>query len=225
MDWPPRLPRRRRRRAGLTLVEAAITVALFGVVLGAVALVTESSTRSLQTGAAVTDVQGRLHGGLDRIADLVRATRLDAVDPTPAAPFHSELLDLQRVEGFGPAGIAWSSPERIHLEHEPGEVDDGLDNDGDGLIDECRIVHTQAFGLAGERAIVLCTSVREWLEGELPANGLDDNGNGLVDERGLSFDFDEGRITIRISLEELGPSGMTITRTLATTIALRNSDA
>ena len=77
--------------------------------------------------------------------------------------------------------------QRFEFVYDPDEVDDGQDNNGNGLIDEGRIVWTRNVGAPDERSVVLCHQVREYLEGEVP-NGLDDNGNGLVDEKGLSFE-------------------------------------
>ena len=47
-----------------------------------------------------------------------------------------------------------------------GHCEDGVDNDGDGLVDEGRVVWIQNRGVLGERRAVLCNWVSETLLGE-----------------------------------------------------------
>lgn len=116
--------------------------------------------------------------------------------------------------------ITWSAT-RVEFRLEPGEVDDGLDNDGNGLVDEGELVLVRDAGGADELEIVLANGVREHLEGELP-NGVDDNDNGLVDERGITFERVGSDLRIRLTLETTGRDGRILTRTLETTAWSRN---
>ncbi len=64
-------------------------------------------------------------------------------------------------------------------------------------------------------------NVREHLEGEID-NGADDNGNGLIDEGGLSFSLAGKTLTIRLTIQGIHPKGQLISRTLETSLTLRN---
>ena len=53
-----------------------------------------------------------------------------------------------------------------------GEIDDGLDNNGNGLVDEGQVVWITDLGLPGQRAVVLCNWVSEALDGTSQYGGL-----------------------------------------------------
>ena len=123
--------------------------------------------------------------------------------------------------GFAGGAPTWSSLTRIGFAYEPGEIDDAIDDGGDGLVDEGQLVMVQDVGTAAERTLVLASSVRELLEGELP-NAADDNGNGLQDEGGVSFELVGETLLIRLSLERRDSDNQLLTRTVETGIRLRN---
>ena len=137
-----------------------------------------------------------------------------------ASPQSSNFLEYQRPLTLSP--LAWDDTERLTFEYEPGELDDGLDNDGDGLVDEGRLIRYVDYLLPTERRIVLCSGVAEFLEGEEGGNLADDNGNGLVDEPGLGFDIDGGTLNVRMSVAGTGPTGTEIVRTRVASVFLRN---
>lgn len=212
-----------RRRGGFTLLEATIAITLLGIVGGAITLASKSSSDAMRTGSflAEFDVQGA--AAIKRIAEsLSEATRDDVLPAAPAAvaPLSTTQLDFQTSEFVAPA-VVLSDWARVGFEYEGEELDDGLDNNGNGLVDEGIVVLTEDRGLATERRVVLCRSVSEFLEGEEGDNGLDDNGNGLRDEGGLSFDFEGDRVTIRLTLQREGPGRFLITRSFEKTVALR----
>lgn len=210
-------------RSGFTLVELAFAVALLGVVTGSILMVGETTHSAYEAGATTIELESTARRALDRICDQVKASSSENTSPRPETPFSTIFVDYQRVVDFEDREAVWGDPERIVLEYDDGEADDGVDNDGDGLIDECRVVWIEGFGLANERRQVLCKDIREYLEGE-EANGADDNGNGLLDERGLSFDFDGERVNVRLTLEALDSSNMRIVRTVERALAFRNKE-
>ena len=119
------------------------------------------------------------------------------------------------------AHIDWSNQHRLAFEYDTGEVDDGVDNDGDGLADEGNLVLRRNDGLANEVRIVLCRGVAELFEGEL-ANGIDDNGNGVVDEAGFNVHRVGDVLTIRLTVQDALGQGVILTRSLETSSRLRN---
>ncbi|MEO0650720.1 MAG: hypothetical protein AAFZ65_08580 [Planctomycetota bacterium] len=138
--------------------------------------------------------------------------------PTP----WSEQIGFRSMEDWVGGAIEWSPQQSLRWERDPAEIDNGLDDDGDGLIDEGLLVWLLDEGGANEQRVVLASSVAELAEGELE-NGLDDNGNGLVDEAGASFDLTaDGLMTFRLTLERAARGGVLVQRTRATRIRLRN---
>lgn len=212
---------RRSRRSGHTLIEMASTLVLTVVVGGAVGMATDSSSKTVRVGSAVAKADLQVQKALQAIKERLRTASFTTVTPTPAAPFHSNRIEYQRVTGYGAGGVEWGPPEAIELELDPREALDGADNDGDGLVDECQVVAIENPGLAAERRSIVCRNVRAALEGEILGNGVDDNFNGLEDEPGLAFDFDGSRVTLNLSMEHTDPNGQPIVRTLSSTLNLR----
>lgn len=140
--------------------------------------------------------------------------------PLPVAPLSAEGIEYRKSTGVVNGTVVWTAPHRIELQLEQGELDDGLDNNGNGLVDERVVVWTRELDGVEQRT-VLCHGVRELLEGEVE-NGLDDNGNGLIDEAGLCFEPVGERLLIRLSLERLDAAGRPFTRTLETQVRPRN---
>ena len=143
------------------------------------------------------------------------------VTPNASAPFSSSALDYAQGIGFNAGAVVWGPPERIELNYGLSDPNDGIDNDGDGLVDEREIVWRENPGLANERSFVLCRNVAELLDGEV-LNGNDDNGNGLIDEAGLCFDFDGKRVMVRITVQGADAHGLLISKTAQQAVSLRN---
>jgi hypothetical protein len=158
---------------------------------------------------------------MDFVCDRLRAASSSTLVPLTESPFSTTQVDFQRAVGSVGPSVVWGDPERILFEYSPGEVDDGVDNDANGLIDEGRVVWIQNAGSANETRATLCNWVREYFEGE-EDTGVDDNGNGRIDERGFSIDIEGNRAHVRLSLEQRGSEGLSIVRTLERTVTFRN---
>jgi hypothetical protein len=110
---------------------------------------------------------------------------------------------------------------QILSELDEGELDDGADNDGDGLVDEGRVVLIEDQGGAAERRVVLTNGVAELQDGE-EANNADDNGNGLVDETGLSFSATGETVFVRLTCQRRTDDGRLLVQAAETAVRLRN---
>src|SRR5262249_41383601 len=97
----------------------------------------------------------------------------------------------------------------------------GVDDDGDGLVDERNLVMTRNVGTANEVSIVLCHDVARWYPGEI-SNVADDNGNGVVDESGFNVQRTGDLLTIRLCIEQPTAGGQKISATAETGVVLRN---
>ena len=208
------------KRSGFSLVEVLISISMLVIMIGTVGLTVRSGSRAFRTGQTVANLDANTRRFVDRICERLQTTSRAEATPTPETPFSSTVVDYQSAATVG-FGLGWGDLERIELRVSPGDADDGVDNDGNGLIDERQVIWTINPGLADESEQVLCSRVAEFLEGELE-NGLDDNDNGLIDEGGLSFDFGDNSVTVRLTCQARDPGGFLIESTVQRTIAFRN---
>lgn len=211
-----RVPLRRTRQGsrGLALIEVLVVGVIALVVLGSMALASSANMRAFEHGSVKSDLQARAGRTLERILRALHEADRDSLAALPMAPVPLSAVTYDEPQSVSLVdGAVAVMPVRIQLEYEPGEANDGLDNDGDGLRDEGQVVLIRDFGQPAEIRAVLCTGVGELLEGEL-ANGADDNANGLIDERGLCLTWDGTRVQVRMTLERLDGQGRRISHTL-----------
>ncbi len=214
---------RRSGRRGGTIVEFLVVSLLFVILIGAIGMAIQGGSAAYEQGVANADVEAQTRRMVERIAaEFLDADRSSLV-LAPPAPFGATSIDFQRAEAYGVGGVQMGPVRRIQLAYVPGEADDGADNNGNGLVDECRLeLVTDLAGAPGE-IVGWGGFVREYLEGEVP-DGNDDNGNGVSDERGLCLTYEpiSAALTIRLTVERLSPSGGSILRTVETAVRLRN---
>lgn len=214
--------RHARGRAGFTLVELLLSAVVLVMIVGVLGIAVTTSSGAYEQDALNSQANAMVRRTIDHLADELLAADRSSVVLAPGAPFGATSISYRRGQGWG--GALVTTPTRnLRLELMPGELDDGLDNDGNGLIDECRVVFTPDADTAPARTVTRANWVRELLEGELP-NGLDDNGNGVVDEGGLFLTFDPttGLLTAELTLERLDRHGRLVTRTARTSVRVRN---
>lgn len=209
------------RRAGFTLLEMAIVAAILALALGTLALFGKRSALALRSGATNSDLDARLQTTLVRISKELLPSGFASISPAVTPPQGATVLEYRKSAGAVNGTLLWGDRNRIAFEYETGELDDGLDNNGNGLVDEGIVAWTLDAGQPGELRTVLCHGVREHARGET-ANGADDNGNGLQDERGLSFERAGEGLRVRLTLEERDVEGRLLARSLETEIQPRN---
>jgi prepilin-type N-terminal cleavage/methylation domain-containing protein len=158
----------RRDRRGFTVIELTISVAILGLVLTSVALLGMSSQRAYRTGAAGADLEVDLRRALDHLVQEFMRSGEAVLLPDPAEGVGASDVTYQKAVGVAGGATSWSTPFRVRFEYEEGELDDGLDNNGNGLADEGRVVWTRDVGGINEATHVICRGVRELLEGGSP---------------------------------------------------------
>ena len=217
------ITRRNHKRAGFTLVELAIAAALVASLLGGIALATVNSSGAVTESISQGEVDKLTGRVLDRLIDEFESSIRTSLNPVgPLTTASSERIDYQRSMGWNGATVDVSPTTEIILELAPGELDNGIDDDGDGLIDQGRVIRVENPGLATEQRVTLAKGVAEYLEGEIPDGANDENGNGLVDERGLCFVLDGNELTIRLTLMRASLNGRTYVSTAESSVFLRN---
>lgn len=215
-------------RRGFSLVELMVTVAILSVIIAAIYSILFSSTKAYRTGVAKGKMEDDARLMVERIASLLTEASLATIDgdsatagiQQPIAPAGSREIMFQPSQGTdGNGNIVLGSLQGVFWQMDAGELDNGLDDDRDGLIDEGQVL----FG----DAITFSTSdwgynVAEFLEGEIGGNLIDDNGNGLVDERGLSFQLQGNAVIIRMTIQTTDDHGDLMQATVQTTVIIRN---
>ncbi|MCP3920536.1 MAG: prepilin-type N-terminal cleavage/methylation domain-containing protein [bacterium] len=209
------------RQAGFTLVEMMIASTLLVTVFSSVVMAVRSSTRSFEMSAAQSAIDTKISRTMDRILREVSGAIRDSLDPAPTTALGAASLTFSTGTDYTANAVTWGDTTRIGYELAPGERNNGVDDNSDGLIDEAIVVRTINPGEANEQRIVLARGVSDYFDGEL-ANRADDNGNGLIDERGLSFHLEDSFLEVRVSMQRIGPNGELIVRSLESTISLRN---
>jgi hypothetical protein len=214
-----RLPADRRARAGFTLTEARIATALMVLLMSSAVLAARGGMGAFRATQDASDAETRVRRALDRVAFELLSAGASELQPNPDGDFGTADLQFRKAVGLAGTAPLWGQPLSVAFEYAPGEADDGVDNDGNGLVDDGLLVLTRDPG-GDERRVVLCRGVAELLEGEL-ANGADDNGNGVSDEAGFNVHRVGDVLWIRLSVEEPLETG-TLVRTLETSVRLRN---
>lgn len=195
---------RASRRAGMSVVETVIVIALLSVIALKATLVLTSANESHNDTTAQMTLEDQARTVLDQMAYAIIGADRTSLYPEPLNPIPSSRLQY-----------------RVSLGIEDGEpVFDDLEEIGLSA-DESQVLWRQRPDDADEIRVAWCNVVRPFLEGEL-FNGDDDNDNDIIDEKGLAFVVDRDAVTIRLSLEREGPGGEPISKTVETTVTVRN---
>jgi type II secretory pathway pseudopilin PulG len=213
---------RQRRRAAFTLIETLIACTVSAALLIAIGMTLQRSGDAFRAESVASDTDAQARRALERIAAEFMDARRTSLVLAPLPPLVPSSADYTRAQGFAGGAIVEGPQRQLRFEYDPRELDDGLDNDSDGLVDEGRVVLDTDVPGDGQE-VVLVENVRELLEGEL-ANFLDDNGNGLADEAGFTLAYDPitFTLTLRITVERFLPGGGVVTRTAETAVRIRN---
>ena len=211
----------RPRERGMTLLEMTIATVAFMVVIGAVYSVLASGSQTVHA----TTVSGQLERKVERIARRIGRTVMLAgastLLPSPQAPLGSSQVSFQCSQGWANDAMVWGPVISVGLEDDINDPSDGMDNDGDGCIDEATVVWRRDVGGPNEVSEIWVDNVRRFMDGEIQ-NNQDDNGDGLVDEAGLSFVLQGSTLVIRLFLERRGVEGRVVTRVARHAVRLRN---
>jgi type II secretory pathway pseudopilin PulG len=208
----------KRRTAGFTLLELAVSTGLLGLVVGSALAMSMAGRNAFTQANASVSANAKVRRALERAVSELNWAGADTLSNCSAGASTVSFQPLESVAG----GVAiWGPTRRLQLVPSANDPDDGIDNDGDGVIDECDLVLTIDVGGAGERSITLCTQVTEMFPGET-LNGLDDNGNAIVDERGFNVESVGDFLTVRLSVAEPGENDRTTASSITTSITLRN---
>jgi hypothetical protein len=212
---------RRSRRGGFTVLELLFTVVLMPTFLISATLVLSSSRKAFSAAQESAALQAKVDRAASRVAREMLGTSIGVIVPDPDGDLGSPTLTFRNPVGLNGDVIDWGDQISLGFEYAAGEADDGLDNNGNGLVDEGELVLTRDPGGADEQRVVLCRNVSEFGEGET-LNGADDNGNLVVDEAGFNVQRTGDILSIRLTVETMSSTGELIRRSTETSLHFRN---
>ncbi len=184
---------RPRSRNGFTLVEVMLAIGLSAVILAgftAAIMVSQRSQSNLET---VSTMEVEAHEAVQRIVDDLRQTSTTC----PAWSLTSDLITYNLCSGSSAGVLTWENAGTLMLSNMPGEdITDGIDNNGNGLTDEGRVIWTNGFFTTGVVADVA--------------------------PDGLLFTQSGNDVTISLTLTRLNQDGVSVSVSASTLVSLRN---
>lgn len=212
----------KHKRSGYTFVEVLVASGAAALLAGLVATTVQRSNAVFRQAGVSAEADTSVQRAVERIAREMMDADRSTLTLTPSPTLGADTVTFQRATGFGGGALQVGAMRRVRFEYALGETNDGADNNGNGLVDEGRVVLSTDFLNAGTE-VVLVENVRELLEGEI-GNGVDDNGNGLADESGLALVYDATTftLTLRLTVSRIGEGGVVVDRTAETAVRIRN---
>jgi hypothetical protein len=178
----------------VSTLEIVVGVALLAVVTAKVVLVSSSASTATNEDIANIVAEDQARQTLDRIAYSVMGSERGSIDPDAQTPAFSSLINYRVSLGVEDGRVVWDDPEQIALDDEDGklrwienpgsagarsvvwcdavrellegELQNGVDDNGNGLIDESGLV----FELDGNAITITLTLERPGRGGETVAS-------------------------------------------------------
>ncbi|MEC8513218.1 MAG: prepilin-type N-terminal cleavage/methylation domain-containing protein [Planctomycetota bacterium] len=195
-------------RAGFTLVEVIAALAIVGLVLANMAIVTRTGSSAARSGVLQASLNDELDLTLDRITLALMGTSEDEIAGPPMAPACSDYVHYTRTLGYEGGVPVTSDPESIVWEPAVGVSG--------------HVVWAVNGGEETEREVTWSRAVPAAFLAEIGSNGEDDNGNGLLDEHGLAFTKEGDRVDIYLTVEKLDENGELAQEAETFTVTCRN---
>ncbi|MBL8858075.1 MAG: prepilin-type N-terminal cleavage/methylation domain-containing protein [Planctomycetes bacterium] len=212
----------KRGTAGFSLLEVSIAITLLGTVLGSVALFQHRSQEAVSEMLVRARAEGEARAVLDQVVQELTGVGRQQLTPNPSGNAGAETITYQKPIAVSNAGVVtWSPNSRLALAMDDGEADNGVDDDGDGFIDERRLVLTRNVGTAAQQFVTLLHGLPELVPGEAATIG-DDNGNGVSDERGFNVQLVGDLLTVRLCVQRRSQAGNIVTVFAQTAVVVNN---
>jgi hypothetical protein len=218
-----RLHAQRGPSAGFTVLEMLIVVLMLAMMMSALGIVSFTGRNAYEQATVMNDLDSRGGRALGRVSDELTTISGTQMNPVPTGNAGSEVLDFVQAVGFAAGNPIWGPNMRIGAEYEAGEVDDGIDNDRDGLVDERMLVLTRDVATLTPKRVVLVHGLLEWGDGETANNNIDDNANGVTDEQGFNMHMVGDVISLRLWLGAVDADNQVVIRAIESTVRLRNA--
>jgi len=190
-DTPPA-----RVRAGFTLIEVVVAATLTGLIIANLYMVFGDSSKAIRAKTIEFDTEVEARRVLDRIAMSVIGAELSSLDVKSEAPLSGNSINYHVSNGFsenqvalspvrriahdGATQISWaespgslSERKAVWTSHAAryldGEIENGVDDNGNGLIDESGL----SFDVEGQMVVIRLTIRRQAPDGTLTKKTLE----------------------------------------------------
>ena len=213
-----------RASAGFSLVELAITVVLLVIVLATALRIGTTIAQGSSTANAASEADASVGRAIERMSRALQDSGTGWCGAVVPGVSYDD-VSYRRVVGWDVVAGIQTIDERIFLERSPSDADDGIDNDTNGIVDDCRVVWVRSPGQPDQMITIVTDRVPEFLEGEIGGNLVDDNDNGLIDERGLALDFAGSGVRVQLTVVERDGEQRDVVRTASRTVWFRNEAA
>lgn len=192
-------------QAGFSLVEVLIASAVLAILVSAVLGIMVVGLQTFNSGNAITVIQNQARRIMDSIAKEIQPAGLSTISPTPPAlgSAGTHTITFQPCTGYDGASDPpqqWGNVTTIAFAYDSGETNDGVDNNGDGLIDEGLVTKTVVGATSSQTKIL-----GHW-----------------VKENGLSFNLDGTLLTITLEMQKRGGKNELLETSLTTTVQIKN---
>ncbi len=185
--------RHRLSRAGFSLVEIIVVIAITALLLINVQLVSKAGTDAARSGVLMATIDDELDLTLDRMTLALMGSSSDELSGPPMAPANSTFVTYTSVLGFDDGAPVLGDTESIEW---------SIQGDMPGTV-----VWSQGESESSGRAVTWSRSVPNAYAGEALGNLEDDNGNGLLNEHGLAFTREGAKVEIHLTVEHVGDGG------------------
>lgn len=193
------------RNRGVSLLELGLVLLLLVVILVPAAKFSADSTSAFSSLSAAMHDTSRALVVLDRInAELITG---NFTTMAPAVPTADEAIEFQKIIDVLYGAPVFGNPIHIDLVPMETNIDDGIDNDGDGLVDE------QGVRIWEDRPPASVTPEAEDAASVICAN---------VAKGGLLFDRQGAILFVNVTFQEAG-TDPPATFTLRTGVKMRNN--
>jgi hypothetical protein len=123
---------------GFSLVELMVVASLLSSVVGSILVMGRANERAYRTGSGAAHLEAQAAMTIERIVPELRIAQLASVAPDPLSGVGADAVEYVQATGLSGGTIVTGALRRLAFEYETGELDDGLDNNGNGLVDEGR---------------------------------------------------------------------------------------
>jgi hypothetical protein len=180
----------------MSLLEVTIASLILVLLGGMSFLILRSSTVTTAWGTIHADLNGRARDLLDRMTREVADSSVMTF--VPSFPKDAPSLTFRRVTGYAAGKPTFGPPIAYMFVPDSGEIDNGIDDNRDGRVDEGAVARSEGGG----RPVVICRDVRK---------------GGLAITQAFG-----NTLTIRLVLERRDADGRPVTYVRQTTVQVRN---
>jgi hypothetical protein len=149
------------------------------------------------SGVTLATLQDQARRVVEEVANEIQQSSVSRLSPAPPAlPEYLDTMTYQTNTGYISGQIQWSTPITINFQYATGEIDDGLDNNNNGLIDEGFLTRTQ--------------------------NGAVQHKTYWVKDDGFRLSLERNKLRIYLALRNTDNKGHLLETVVETTVEIKN---